>query len=40
MPISKEPIRWQLEIDSRMVEQVMEFNYLGVSIASSEKFVK
>ena len=24
MPISKEPVPWKLEIDDRMVEQVME----------------
>ena len=35
MTISKEPLRCKLEIDGRMVEQVMEFNYLGVNISSS-----
>ena len=40
MTISKEPLRCKLEIDGRMVEQVMEFNYLGVNITSSRNLVK
>ena len=40
MTISKEPIRCKLEIDGRMVEQIMEFNYLGVNIISSGNLVK
>ena len=35
MTIRKEPLCCKLEIDGRMVEQVMEFNYLGVNITSS-----
>ena len=40
MTMSKEPIRCKLEIDDRMVEQVMEFNYWGVNITSSGNLVK
>ena len=32
MTTSKEPIGYNLEIDNRMVEQVMKFNYLGVNM--------
>ena len=32
MNTSKEPIGYNFEIDGRMVEQVMEFNYMGVQI--------
>ena len=38
--ISKDPIRWKLEIDGRMVKKVMKFNYLSVKIASSGNLVK
>ena len=38
--ISKDPIRCKLEIHGKMVEQVMEFNYLGVNITSSGNLVK
>jgi hypothetical protein len=38
--IRKEPIRCKLEIDGRMVEHDMEFNYLGVNINSSRNLVK
>ena len=37
MTISKDPIRFKLEINDRIVEQVMEFNYLAVNITSSEE---
>ena len=40
MTISNEPLRCKLEIDGRMVEQVMEFSYLGVNITSSGNLVK
>ena len=30
----------KLEIDKRVVEQIMDFNYLGVSIAISGNLVK
>ena len=40
MAISKEPLRCKLEINGRMVEQVMEFNYLGVKITWSDNIVK
>ena len=40
MTTSKEPLRCKLEIDGRMVEQFMKFNYLGVNIASSRNLVK
>ena len=40
MAIGKEPLRWKLEIDGRMVEQVMKFNYLGVNITSSGNMVR
>ena len=39
MTISKEPIRCKLEIDSRMVEKAMEFNYLDVNFTSLENLV-
>ena len=32
MTISKETVRWKLEIDGRIVEQDVEFKYLGVNI--------
>jgi Reverse transcriptase (RNA-dependent DNA polymerase). len=34
MTKSKEPLRRKLEIDYRMVGQVMEFKYLGVNVTS------
>ena len=37
--ISKEPLRCKLEIDGMIVEQVMEFNYLGVNVAISGNLV-
>jgi hypothetical protein len=40
MTISKEPICCKLEINSRMVERIMEFIYLGVNITSSGNLVK
>ena len=40
MNISKEPIHCWLEIDGMIVEQVMEFNYLSINIASSGNLVK
>ena len=40
MTVSKEPKRCKLEIDERIVEQVMEFNHLGVNITSSENLAK
>ena len=40
MPISQGLLLCKLEIDGRMVEQVMEFNYLGVSITSSGNMAK
>ena len=40
MTISNEPLRCTLEIDGRMVEQVMEFNYFGANITSSGNLVK
>ena len=40
MTISKEPLCCKLEIDGRIVEQVMEFNYLRVNITSSGNLVK
>ena len=40
MTVRKEPIRCKLKIDGRMVEQVMEFNYLGVNITSSGNLLK
>ena len=40
MVISKEPLHIKLEIDGRMVEQVMQFNYLGVNITSSGNLLK
>ena len=40
MTISKEPIRWKLEIDGMVVEQDMEFNYLNVNTTSSGNLVK
>ena len=40
MTISKEPLRWKLEIDGRVVEQVIESNYLDVNITSSGNLVK
>jgi hypothetical protein len=39
MTISNEPLRCKLEIDGRMVEQVMEFSYLGVNIISSGNLI-
>ena len=38
--MSKEPIRCKLEVDGRMVEQVMEFYCMGVNITSSGNLVK
>ena len=38
--VSKEPVRCKLEINGRIVEQVMEFNYLGVNVTSSGNLVK
>ena len=40
MAISKEPLRYKLEIYSRVVEQVMKFNYLDVNITCSGNLVK
>ena len=40
MAINEEDIHWKLETDGRMVEQIMEFNYLGVNITSSGNLVK
>jgi hypothetical protein len=40
MIISKEPKRWKLEINGRIIEQVMEFNYLDENITSSRNLVK
>ena len=40
MTTSKEPLRCKLEIDGRMVEQFMKFNYLGVNIVSSGNLAK
>ena len=37
---SKKSLRCKFEIDDRVVEQVMEFNYLGVKITSSGNLVK
>lgn len=34
MVISKEPIRCKLEIDTKIIEQVMKFEYLGIPISS------
>ena len=36
---SKETTHCKLEIDGKMVEQVMKFNYLGVNVISSENVV-
>ena len=38
MNISKESLRCKLEIDCRMVEQVMEFNFFGVNITNTFKY--
>ena len=40
MTIGKEPLRCKLEIDGRMVEKVLEFNYLGVNITSSRNLAR
>ena len=40
MTISKEPICSKLELDGKMVEQEMGFNYLGVNNTSSGNLVK
>ena len=40
MTVSKEPLCCKLETDGKMVEQVMQFNYLGVNITSSGNLVK
>ena len=40
MTVSKEPISCKLEIDGKMVEQNMEFNYLDVDLTSSGNMVK
>ena len=40
MTISKEHRRCKLEINGRMLEQVMEFNYLGANNTSSGNLVK
>ena len=37
MTIGKEPLPYKLEIDGRMVEQVMKLNYLCVKIISRGK---
>ena len=39
MNISKELIRCKLKIDGRMVEQVMEFNYLDANITNSGNLI-
>ena len=38
--ISKDSIHCKLEIDGRMVEQITEFNYLGVNITSSGNLIE
>ena len=38
--IRKEPLGCKLEIDDRMVEQIMEFNYLGVKHYQFRKYSK
>ena len=40
MTISKELLSCKSEIDGKMVEHVMQFNYLGVNIAGSENLIK
>jgi len=40
MVISKDPIRCKLEIDKKIIEQVMKFNYLGVEISSERNSYK
>ena len=40
MTIRKKILHCKLEINGRMVEQVMEFNYLGVKITSSGSLIK
>ena len=35
---TKEPLLCKLEIDGRMVEQVMQFNYLGVKLPDQVKW--
>ena len=39
MTVSKKPLSCKLEIDGRMVDQVMEFNNSDVNIASSGNLV-
>ena len=40
MTLSKERLRCKLEIGGRMVEQVMEFNYLDINITNSGSLIK
>jgi hypothetical protein len=40
LSISEETIRYKLEIDGRIIEQVIEFNYLVVNMTSSGNLVK
>lgn len=40
MVIAKEPIRCKLEIERAMIEQVMEFKYLGAQISSQSNLYK
>ena len=40
MTTGKEPILWKLEIDGKMVEKGMDFNYLGVNITSSSQLLE
>lgn len=40
MVISKEPIRCKIQIDDAIIQQVMQFNYLGVEISSNQNIVE
>ena len=40
MVISREPIRCKLEVKNKMIEQVMEFQYLGIDVSSERNTYK
>ncbi|XP_072766481.1 uncharacterized protein [Anoplolepis gracilipes] len=40
MVISKEPIRCKLEVNNKIIQQVMKFNYLGAIVSSNRNLVE
>lgn len=40
MVISKDPIRWKLTINNGIIQQVLRFNYLGVSVSSERNLIE